>query len=155
MISITRETTNTFALELSCLIPSNYDFFCFGFVREEIPFTQWQWYITPDNSPAPNRYNLFSLTESYLGATGATGVTGATGANPTSMRLDLGQYQYIVWAATGPWDISNYSPTGPPAPISQSISEGRLVITGDSPFIANDVLYNGQNPNTSVPSVYL
>lgn len=155
MISITRETTNEFALELSCLIPSDHIYFCFGFVREEIPFTQWQWYITPDNSPATRRYNLFSLTESYVGATGATGVTGATGANPTTMRLDLGQYQYYVWAATGPWDISNYSPTGPPAPLTSSISEGRLVVDGPSPFIPDDVLYNGAQPNTSVPSVYL
>lgn len=137
MIYIEKNTNNLIALELSQTLPTCAAScsYLFEFKWEETPEDRTRYFTTADISPATNRYNLFTLSESISGSIG--NIVSA------SINLDPGQYMYnVYWTGSNIVNIPNMLTTA-------SISTGRMVVAGTA-----SVIYDSVTP-TPTSSVYL
>lgn len=127
MIYIEPNSNNLVALELSQILPTcTGSVYLFEFVWEETPENRVRYFTTADISPAPRRYNLFAVTESFAGSTGSA-------VSASAISLDPGQYKYTVYWTTGSFNF----PAGITGLLtSESISTGRMIVagTGSAPY---------------------
>lgn len=126
MIYITKNTVNTFALELTGLLSSTYIYWLFAFVPENVLEPTTLYFTSPDDSIYPCRYNQFELTEADAGATGPS--------NDVPILLTSGQYLYNIYGSTASININSIATLL----TTDVVSTGRMVVTGDN-LIINDV----------------
>lgn len=143
MIYIEKDTTNVFCLELSNLISTEYQYFLLGILWEGEIDKEWRAIPITDESLNPCRYNKFTIVESSIGDDNPWVIS-------NEINLQLGQYKYVVWTSTEPFEEPvDWNNEYPPFPLDQIISTGRLIVNGEieSP-------YNSIIPDTNIPSVY-
>jgi hypothetical protein len=146
MIYIERDATNSFALEVQNLIPSDHVYFLLGILWEGEIDKEWRAIVLEDESPASCRYNLFTIEES---TSGTEDLWIPLTLPVTPIKLELGQYKYYVWTSSEPfeepvgWD-------GSTQPInSKPITNGRMIVVGEI-----EAPYDSIITDVSLPSVY-
>lgn len=129
MIYITKDTINTFVVELSNTLDCDYDYFLFEFVTEMVTDRDKRYFTAPNNSVFLGRYDAFILTDSSAGAT-------ATFVDNSAINLVAGQYAYNVYPSKTSINSGNYT-----ALLSTpSVETGRMLVIGENTVI--DDVYN-------------
>ena len=126
MIYIEKGLTNSIVLTLSESTTILDPYYIFEFINEYNLGSNSIFYSTPDVSNYTNRYNMFLLEESVLGAT--------TSVYNEALSLTTGQYIYNIYQnATQSLSIEN----------ATLIETGRMVVSGNSDDIENitDTVY--------------
>lgn len=101
MILIRKNTLNTFAIEVSGLVPSVNRYFLFEWVSEITTERESKWITTPNISLGINRFDFFEIPESDSGSD----IVDNFFSPSSSFRLDLGQHRVYVYTSSSPWDL--------------------------------------------------
>lgn len=136
MIYLESNQSTLVAIELAQVVPSNFNFYLFEFIWEEVPQQDPRYFYTPTlvNS---TRFSLFNIVEADQPVGAVTTYT----AGP--IDLNPGQYKYNIYAGTAPPNPSNLSPFLNTDPIHT----GRMVVKEPIGLYPGPVL-------ATLPSVY-
>lgn len=93
------------------------------------------YFTTSDTSLFPERYNLFSITESFTGST--------TGGTSVPLSLMAGQYRYDVYESTGS-TISISATTG------VIVETGRMVVDDLTHIYEDEIIPEQNNTNENI-----
>ena len=109
MIVIRKNEINRVALEFPQL-ESDDTYFMFAFKYEGITEDYYMYMTASDISSAANRYSLFEIEEGV------------------DVQLEIGQWNYGVWVSKEDWGTFSNPNSIPPAKVSGSIQQGRLLV---------------------------